>query len=48
MRDTNYDDQYIRIDKKDDDVQFHTVDDILNYYAERHGSKIKNGKEALN
>lgn len=48
MRDTNYDEQYNRIDEQEDEVQFHTVDDILAYYAERHGSKGNQTEKALN
>ncbi|WP_156337248.1 hypothetical protein [Paenibacillus dakarensis] len=44
---TNYNEQYNHMNKKDEEVQFHTVDDILAYYAERHGTKVNNNKEAL-
>lgn len=48
MTNTNYDQQYNRMDKQDDEVQFHTVDDILEYYAERHGAREKSSEDALN
>lgn len=45
---TNYDEQYNRLNEQDDDVQFRTVDDILAYYADRHGAKESHNEKPLN
>ncbi|MGM1045311.1 hypothetical protein SAMN05661091_1989 [Paenibacillus uliginis N3/975] len=48
MAENNYVEQFKSENEQDDDVQFHTVDDILAYYNDRHTSHTDKTEDTVN